>query len=224
MLDTPHFLQTLIDRKREMIIGTSSVLAGITILIVYFQSGPNASTYAKAQSAFQEWQLAPEDEKLYKIMREAILPVPDLQRKYEPVIAQKLLDTHKIDQALAVAGRSLQRVKKEVPLHAAYGETSLLIEQGNFQKALENAVALKEQMGTAYLSELKAGSVLYVHNLLRIACLQQRLQNRPGEKSAWDELDAVLRSQSPVSDLVLSSFTEKKIDLVHYIAERKKHL
>lgn len=216
------FWQTWIERKREVLIGTSSVLAGMVILIVYFQSGPNALAYARAASTFQQWQADPADEKLYQVMKQTIHALPNLQKKYEPLIVQKFLETDQIHDALEMAGRSLDRLKKEAPYHAAYGETTLWIEQGQFQKALERAVTLKEQMGTSYLTEMKAGSVLYVHNLLRIACLQQALQNRPGEKAAWDELEAVLKTESRLARLILSNFKEKEVDLMQYIAEKRK--
>jgi hypothetical protein len=181
-------------------------------------------SYAKAEAAFAEWEASPSDDTLYQAMMDAIQMVPALENKYEATIAQKLLNTDKLSQALVMANRSLNRVKKEIPLHTTYAETSLLIEQGGFQQALENAVALKEQMGESYLVEYKGGSLLYAHNLLRIACLQQALKNRPGEKAAWEELEALLQRKTPLSELILSSFSEKQINLSQYIAERKKTL
>ena len=157
-------------------------------------------------------------------MRETIRRVPALQSKYEAAIAQKLLNTDKINEALVMANRALNRVQEEVPFHATYAKTSLLIEQGSFQQALENAVALKEQMGSSFLTEPKGGSLLYVHNLLRIACLQQELKNRPGERSAWEELSCFLQTETRLAQTLLESFSEKQVNLNQYIAERKKLL
>ncbi|HSX25498.1 MAG TPA: hypothetical protein VLE89_00650 [Chlamydiales bacterium] len=224
------FLQTLFLHRKEILTGTASIIGGFILLIAYFQSGPKANTYALAEIAYAEWEAAPQDESLYQKMKKAIHQVPALEKKYEAGMAQKLLDVEKTDEALKLAHSSLDRVKEETPFHAAYARNSLLIEQGEYQDALEKAVQLKEQMNHSFdLSRLSGdrlmgGSLLYIHNLLRIACLQQQLQNRPGEKAAWEELEKFLVAKTPLTDLVMGSFSEKQIDLTNYIAERKKHL
>jgi hypothetical protein len=106
-----------------------------------------------------------------------------------------------------------------------------LIEQGSFQDALEKAVALKETMQQnlnlqeEQIGHPPAGGVfLYVHNLLRIACLQKELKNKPGEKAAWDELERFLATKESLSQVVFSNFRDKGLDLSHYILERRKQL
>lgn len=222
--ETALWLQNLSERKKQIVVSAASCIAGVAILVGYFQSGPNALNYAQAEGAFAEWEASPKDERLYKSMKEAIQSVPELQKKYEGSIAQKLLDTDRLNEALVIANRSLNRVKEEVPFHAIYAETSLLIEQGEFQQALQNAVALKEEMGSSYLKEQKGGSLLYVYNLLRIACLQQELKNRPGEKAAWEELESFLQTGNRLAHTLLDNFSEKQVNLTQYIAERKKAL
>ncbi len=225
-----NWLQTVISRKKEFLIGAASVLAGIGILIGYFQSGPSAKVYADAQAAFADWEASPEDDALYLKMKEAIRKVPAIEKKYEAVIVQKLLDSSKTEEALALANRSLTRSKSETPFHAAFGENSLLIERGAYQEALEKTVKLKEQMESSFDISLLAGerlvggSLLYAHNLMRIACLQQQLNNHPGEKAAWEELESFIQGGTPLGDLVRANFSEKRIDLANYIADRKKQL
>lgn len=212
------------ERKKQICTSILSVIAGAAILIGYLQSGPDALKFAEAEEVFEKWSRSPADENLYLSMREAIRNVPALEQKYEATIAQTLINTNKLDEALVMANRSLCRVKNEVPFHATYAETSLLIEKGNFQEALEKAVALKETMGNSFLRENKGGSLLYVHNLLRIACLQQELKNRPGEKAAWEELETFLQTESKAAKMLIGNFSEKDINLKQYIAERKKNL
>jgi hypothetical protein len=217
-------IHRLLEKKKEIVIGSVSVIAGVAILIAYFQSGPTALSYAKAEAAFSQWQDSPLEDELYLTMKSTIEDVPALEKKYEAAIAQKLMSTEKIDQALLMANRSIERVKHDAPFHSAYGQTSLLIEQGSFQQALENAVALKEKMSGSDMSGSKPGSLLYAHNLLRIACLQQELNNRPGEKVAWEELESFLQANSSASELLMSSFSVKQVTLSQYIDSRKKTL
>ncbi len=227
---SPLIQQFFFFRKKEFLVGASSVIAGIIILIAYFQSGPTARAYASAEIAYSNWEAAPEDEELYQKMKEAIRKVPALERKYEAFIAQRLLDGEKTSEAIQLANHSLNRIKQDTPFHASYALASLMIEQGAYEEALDKALQLKDQMEHFFdLSSLTGdrlvgGSVLYAHNLLRIACLLHQLQNRAGEKAAWEEFENFIKKKNPASDLVLGSFSDKQIDLNSFITERKKNL
>ncbi len=224
MIESAEFIHLLSEHKRQIAIGTLSVIAGSMLLIGYFQSGPDALSYAEAESLFSKWQEAPLDDRLYASMKEALRSVPALERKYEAAIAQKLIIADQIDDALLLANRSLNRVKEDVPYHANFAETSLLIEQGGFQEAFEWAISLKEKMAKAFSEEEIGKSLLYLHNLLRIACLQQELGNRPGELAAWNELESFMKMHREISQILIHTFSQAKVDLTHYIAERKKSL
>lgn len=202
------------ERKKELITAAAATLGGAAILIGYFQSGPDAAAYAKGYEAFAAWEASPLDQSLYEKMQEAFRKAPDLRKKYEAVVAQRLIDSEKWSDALRAAQNSLARVRDTVPYHAEYGQNTLLIEKGEYQKALERAFALKDQI----LKNPYPGTpVLYVHNLLRIATLQQKLKNGPGEKAAWDELEQYLSRDE-------TYFSDKQFDLSQYIKERKKAL
>jgi hypothetical protein len=211
-------IRTFVEQKKEWMVGSLAVFAGIAILVIYFQSGPSATAYAQAEAAYSKWEAAPQDETLYHQLQESLRKVPSLEKKYEAAMAQKLLNTEKLDEAITLAHRSLARVHDEAPLHSLYARTSLLIEQGDYQQALQDAVSLKEK-----LLQESSQSLLFAHNLLRIACLQQQLKNRPGEKAAWEELESYLKT-SAFADLLLDNFTQKQVDLTQYIASRKKSL
>ncbi len=207
--------------KKRLWIGGGSVVAGVALLIGYFGSGPDAMSFAEAENAFVKWEAKPEDDVLYKGMQSAVKNVPALQSKYEAVIAQKLLDLQK-GEAYSLAKQTLNRVGNEAPFHSAYAKTSLLIQQGKFQKALEQAVALKEEMKG--VASLKAGALLYAYNLLRIASLQHELKNKPGEKVSWEEFEGYLALRADLAHLLMSNFGGKEVTLQQYIAERKKQL
>ncbi len=224
MIDAAKAVEWFQQKQRQILIGSLSCLAGAAILFGYLGRGPTPINYAEAELAFAQWKSSPLDDRLYQSLKEAIRIVPSIEKKYEAVIAQKLLNTDRMEEALVLASRALGRVKKEAPYHVIFAESSLLIEQGKFQQALENAVALKEQMGGSYGCEDKGGSLLYLHNLLRIACLQGALHNRPGEKVAWEELENFLQKDNRLARVFLGNFSFSNVDLAHYIAERKQEL
>ena len=204
-------------------------VAGLAVLVVYLQSAPKPEAYLAAEAAIAKWE-ASRDEASFQEMKRALKKVPALEKKYEATLAQKLFEGDQLSKALSIAHRSILRVEKDVPFHATYGETSLLIEQGSYQDALERSVALKKQMdqslnwGHKDGDLLVGGELLYAHNLLRIAFLQQELHNKPGERAAWEELESFLQAKERLASLVFGNFREKGLDLADYIAERKKHL
>ena len=216
-------------QDKRWLTSAAACAAGVAVLIVYFQSTPKSEAYAVAEEAMSKWEVSSDDSS-YAEMKKAFKNVPSFEKKYEAAIAQKLFQKDRISDALVFAHNSLKRIEGDAPFHASYGQTTLLIEQGSYQEALEKSVGLKEQMmreqnwSQAGEEPLLGGALLFAHNLLRIACLQQELKNRPGERAAWDELESFLKSKEILSNLVFGSFREKGLDLVDYIAERKKEL
>jgi len=210
----------------------AAVFAGFCVLIFYFQSGPKVPDFVRAETLVAKWTAVPDDPALFQEMSQALKKVPDLQKKYEPVIAQKLMEGGKGAEALQIAYRSLGLARLEVPYHAHFAETSLLIEQGQYQVALERAAGLKERMvkecnvESFWSKQAVGGALIFAHNLLRIACLQQELKNNPGEMAAWEELEEFLNKseESPAGHLLLNTFQEKGLNLTHYIQERKSIL
>lgn len=204
-------------------------IAGVLILVVYFQTTPGAEAYLAAEESVARWQ-EKEDDASYIEMRKALRQVPALEKKYGSVIAQKLFQRNRLADALTLAHKSIHQIEEDAPFHAAYGSATLLIEQGAFQEALEKSVSLKETMQQECDIDLQigqqpaGGSLLYAHNLLRIACLQKELNNKPGEKAAWEELERFLGTKESLSHLVFANFRDKGLDLSHYIAERRKQL
>lgn len=202
---------------------------GVLVLIIGFGAAPGVEEYIAAKKAVMQWE-AEGDAEGYTEMQKKMAQVPALEEKYRSVIAQKLFQKEKLADALILAAQSLEKIKKEVPFHAAYAQATLSIEQGLFQEALEKAVRLKERMLRECSFEKTAGeqpadgAFLFAYNLLRIASLQKELHNKPGEKAAWEDLEKFFVQNQEAERLLLSNFREKEITLSDYISERKKHL
>jgi len=216
-------------QDRRWVVSMGACVAGITLLMTYLLIGPNSESYLVAENAVAKWESSG-DEVSFLEMKKALQKVPKLEEKYEATIAQKLFLTNHVPEALVLAHPSLKCLESEAPYHAHYGETTLLIEQGAYQDALERSVRLQEKMireldwSSFNQDVLMGGSILYVHNLLRIACLHKELGNKPGEKAAWETLESFLRDKESLAHLVWNSFQDKGLDLSHYISERKRQL
>ena len=207
----------------------AAFFAGVCLLVVYFQMAPDSGEYTKTEALVLQWEASGEDQD-YLEMRKALKKVPVLEKKYGSMIAQKLFQKNNLSEALHLAENALVEMRQEAPFHAVFAETSLLIEQGFFQEALERSVGLKERIVLECdVEEMvglqpAGGSLLLAHNLIRIACLQKELKNRPGEKAAWEELELFLEGKKSLASLIFHNFKEKELSLNDYIAERKKQL
>ena len=216
-----------LEHKRAFLAGIFC-MAGFLSLGIHFLSAPGPESYKAAEEAVQLWK-EKDDDRTYNDMRKALKKVPTLEKKYMGAIAQKLFQRNRLTDALSLAHQSMKALD-EAPFHAAYAQFSLLIEQKEYQKALEQSVTLKEEMLKECDLDKEVGGhscdggLLFAHNLLRVACLQQELHNLPGEKSAWEELENFLEKRISIKRLVFENFRDKGLDLGDYIIQRKKHL
>ncbi|MBS0624716.1 MAG: hypothetical protein JSS32_01545 [Verrucomicrobia bacterium] len=207
--------------KKEIWIGGASLLA-VGALVFGLGSGPTYREYLNTELAFAKWEASPGNSELFQELSRVLKKTPELKDKYDARIAQKLIEANLSDKALPYAERVIARLQEESPLHALFVETTLMIEKKAFQEALESAMSLKEKIGTD-------DSVLYAHNLLRIAFLQQALENGPGEMAAWRDFEDFLEwkngpSESILSQEMIQSYQDRDVDLAHYIAYRKVSL
>lgn len=224
--DTFSFFQG--DRKRYVTSALACVL-GVIVLIVYFQMGPTPESYARAEESVAKWEKSG-DAIAYQEMRQALKKAPALESKYAAMIAQRLFEQDRLSEALQFAHGSLKHLETEAPFHASYGETSILIEKGSYQDALERSVVLREAMKNSFDfaktvgGHPVGGALLFAHNLLRIAYLQKELNNKPGEKAAWEELETFLQGKEVLESRVFQAFRDKGLNLIEYIQERKRLL
>ncbi len=190
------------------------------LCITYLVSGPSGAEANHAKELFQRWKQTPSNEKLYKEMRLSVKKIPGLERSLEAQMAQVLLSDGQFDAADVLATSCLNRLKKESPIHAAFGFTSLLIENKEYQKALESSVALKEEMER----RTDQHSNLYACNLLRIAFLQKQVCNVPGELSAWEEVKTLMEmdGSSNAAQFLRTNFDEKSFSLNDFISQREQ--
>lgn len=222
-----RFVLTFTENKR-VFLASIFCFGGVVCLGIHFLIQPGPESYAKAEAAYQTWR-ENDDDASYAEMRKALKKVPTLQKKYIGAIAQKLFQKNRLSDALELANTSIKALD-DAPFHSSYAQMSLLIKKGEYQKALEQSVSLKETMLKACDLQKEVGGhsvgggLLYAHNLLRIACLHQELHNQPGEKASLEDLENFLSTSASLKRLVFETFRDKGLDLGDYILERKNKL
>jgi hypothetical protein len=140
----------------------------------------------------------PENEHLLDLQK-ILKRHPDLQGKYDALLAECLLLKEKSKEAEAYALRMFKRIAPPSIHHAAFARITLMISKGEWQKALKESYMLKEKMekDTQFWSEqsslIRFGSPLYAYTLLRIAMLEQAAGATSNELKAWEDLESCLR-------------------------------
>lgn len=207
------FLAQLFFYRKQFALGAGLFLAAVVLLFLTLYSGFSSEDHLVIKRTFVRWEENLSDMTLFDRLSALLKKHPKLAQEYEPLLVQKLIQCGSFERAASYVEGPIEYLWKESPEHASFAETTLLIEKGLYQDALEKASRLKEQMG-------REESFLYVQNLLRIASLQKSLQNGPGEISAWRDCEECLASGSSFSEEVLRLYREKNVDLKQYIKDQ----
>lgn len=118
---------------------------------------------------------------------------PELNAKYDGMIAQTLINRGDAGDAIPFANRGISRTKSEnTPFYTSYSESTLLIAQQRYEDALKQSQALDSQMRDAIqknaaAQDRKFGDTLFALNILRIGILQQQLGLKNEERKTWQE-------------------------------------
>ena len=135
-------------------------------------------------------------------LRRLLESSPNLQAKYDGLIAQSLISNQKIDEAMPYINQTFSRIKGEdSPYYIDYSKTSIALASGKKEDALKEAYALRDKMLQVAPADrsVQFGGILYAFNLIRIALLEKEFQNKDAEKKAWQELQQMSDSASTIS-------------------------
>lgn len=168
------------------------LLAGQTAKaeIDYIHLSESSAVLNNPDSSFEKRQTALNE------MHALLDQYPQVQAKYDGMIAQQLLIEKKFEEATPLIDRTFSRVASTAsPYDIAYAKTSLLLAEGKTDEGLKEAYLLRQKM----LEEIKPfGGVLFAFNLIRITLLEKQLQHNDLELKAWNELKDMANSSYPV--------------------------
>lgn len=220
------------------------ILLAFTIFQISGRFSPHQrkSDYIEAHRAFSAWTAEENvDPKLPAALQRPLDQHPELEAKFGTHIAQRLLALGEVKDADRFATAALQRTRSLTsPYYERFSRNTLLIAEGKFAPALEEAKRLKVDLegDDAFWERrdkfIRSGTVLYAYNLLRIAALERELGSKEGELKAWEELvrNAGWKERSPNTKtydpeayaLLAQNFTQGEVSLLDYIELRKREL
>lgn len=259
--DDHPFIQLLSSYGRYVLFTVLALLVLLT-LVYRLTSGGSAKAekdYFNADNEFQLFAQPIVEEADSAASREALNRLeqimqrrPELNAKYDGLVAQILIFRGDADSAAPFAARAIARTAAENhPFYTDYAQTTLLIGSEQYQEALNRAQELQQKMTATMLQTQKNvhsasgdslqdseyppfGDSLYAYNLIRIGMLQQQLGLSAEEGNTWQEWknliqekDGVLpagRISSATIEQQLGHFTDNKLSLLDYIEAREKTL
>lgn len=231
-LDENIYAEWLIQHGKTLLIGAACALLILLIGWRLFSGSQNINEYIKAD---KEWgailsTTGEAQKEAVQGLESTLKRVPELRTKFDALLAQQFLLEGNASKAETFANPVLKRTEKnKLPFYIDFSQITLLISQGNFQKALDQTLALKQKMIEQPLPH-NFGDGLFAFNLLRQALLYQQLGDLANEKKTWQELKQYARlvKEAPPTDLFGSqAFTEMfaqyeqgRVTLKEYIETR----
>ena len=209
-----------IDQHRNLLLNVGTVVFVVVLwALVQTTRLHNVDDVCKVNDAFSAWKAKTDDENLYRNLEKSLEKTPSMRLKLRTAMAQLLLSANRCDEAEKMAQGPMKELRSVAPFHSEFAEVSFLIGRQHYQEALERSVSLKEKIGDS-------SSVLAGRNLLRIALLQQQLNNPAGEKAAWKDWDEMMAAQKnkTLRDLTLKGLGDQTISFESFVNERKMKL
>ncbi len=209
-------------------------------LLLFFAYRASASSHERRQNDFLQAEVdamqigmgqregAPALARLQEILNRR----KELHQKYDGRLAQQLLYQEERAEGVRLAKQALARTEGDAPYYASFAETSLVLADGLYDEALTRALSLDAQLKAEEARALDEreqpfGYLLYLHNLLRIALLQQEIGNGSGEIAAWENLLQELQAVTPDAPLrdrarghLFRAFRSGELTLFDYAKER----
>ncbi len=186
----------------------------------YFQAENDFTTFRKATDPKAQEEAL---DKLAAILKRR----PELQSKYDGLVAQLLLDRNQVNQALTYANRTASRTGKDhLPLYANYAQNSLLISEKKYPEALKQTLDLQQQL----IASQPQNDTLLIFNMLRIPILHQQLGNKIEELKAWQQLKQLAAAKGEknvkpeVFETIINQLRDGNVSLLNYIETREQLL
>ncbi len=216
----------LLDYKKHLSYTLPVLLLVFVIVFRFSMKGAQAEgDFVAAKISFAEVKrMAELNEQTIDQLKKLLSKHPELQPTYDDQLTQKFLALGEAKEAKVYFDRASQRCALPETYSSRYAKTSMVIANGEFEKGLNEALELKEEMlSDEKFMNAKENSTLVAFNQLRIASLYQKLNLHDKEKAAWNEIKQGLEKTSHGYQVLLSHFSDREVSLLDYIKYREQN-
>lgn len=143
---------------------------------------------------------------------------PELNAKYDGLLAQVFLNQNETVSALNYGTQAINRTQEENgPNYSGFSQTTLLIANQEYASALKNSQELLVQLEQS--AAVKKEELLWAFTLMRIAALQHALGQTQEELKSWKQWQAWYAKGTPAALQLQQYFEENQLPIATY-AER----
>lgn len=224
--DDHDFVSTFSKYALYLVLGIGTLIVSMLVIYQLWNAGQSRADrdYADAEKEFRifigidgEKTSAEGLQKAFTQLQILMKQHPELEAKYDGMIAQTLINRNQDDLAAPFAQRALKRTQQEnSPYYASYAETTLLIGNNNYNDALAQAKQLQQRIQEApHPDAAHIGDMLVAFNLLRIGMLQHQLGLKEEESKSWTELQQFLKKNPEIAAQI--NLQAGQISLLDYI-------
>jgi len=198
-------------------------LGVVTILVIAYQftrsrESHSFTDYMRADRVYHHFMQADlsEEPEAFEQLERLMARYPDLKQKYEGKVAQVLIAKDRPEMARPYIDQMIKRSEQEgFPTFLDYTKTTLLITEGEYDDAYQQALALQPQ--------LQEEDQLYAFNLLRLAILERQLGLLKPELEHWEQILAAADNNDAIKEM-LTHVQEGQVSLNTYIQDRVSEL
>jgi len=217
-LEEPSFISRLYE-KRLQIFSWSLLFLAIMIFSIKSKMSEGKQIRDFCHLNVQADLLSRGEDVNYKKLSSLMKRHPEVAPLFDSSLIQTYFLSNELDKAKVVGTRSLQRLSHIDSSYTQYAQNSLVIELGENEEALENALELQEQIN----GNQQYATIAFL-NLMRIGLLQKSL-NLESEET-WDKIIAFLSEKNEMLDqnlrnTLISHLSDERSTIFDFISMQK---
>lgn len=169
--------------------------AALLILLHRYSSNKNSEAeqdYSRAANAVIMMKNPAKSSEALTELKTIFAKHPELQSRYDGVIAENLLIQGQVEEATLFADVVFKRVAGNLsPFYHSFAKNTLILASHQLDEGLKNARQLKDEMSLFFKDhpqEKSFGPRLYLFNLIRIGMVSKELNLKDEANAAWTEL------------------------------------
>lgn len=211
--------------KNSILITILALFVGILFCYRFFSSREEKAEkeYLRADTLYNQFEansLKPNSQEFVDSLNnleKMVNTIPELHAKYDGAIAQLLLLDGQLDRAKPFAEATLKRTESdELENYQDFSKTTLIIAAGDYTQALQKSKELNEELKQSQ----ETFPVLYAFNLVRMAMLHQKLDQKDQEKIVWNEIFNNITPGSKGYTALNQVFKQGETSLYQYLQQR----
>lgn len=205
----------------KIIIPTFLLFLG-TVALISHNKTKSDKAFLAAEMAYFNWA----ESSVPKALKKAISAHPELHQAYDGLIVQRLLSKENVKDTDIYLGKLLKRVSSAHPFYTRFSATSIKIAKGDMEAALNETIALQEEMKKSEefwdgrVENAPYGNVLFAYNTLRLAMLYDKSGDKESALICYSELKELLNDDHPHKsgfDMISSHLRQGDYTLEGYV-------